>query len=91
MPGQRDTWGDDVRQFLRRYERARRGRGGYPSTMEQEAIRRVLDQRDALLEALKVIGQRARSDGSRTFDDCIRDLGWIDDHCRQAVARAEGR
>ena len=33
-------------------------------------------------ELLASIGRRARSDGNRTFDDCIRDLGWIDDQCR---------
>jgi hypothetical protein len=38
--------------------------------------------RDRLREALERIGRRARSDGSRTFDYAIRDLGWIDDECR---------
>jgi hypothetical protein len=46
----------------------------------------VCDQRDALLAAVRKIRLKARSDGSRTFDDCIRDLGWIDDECRRALA-----
>lgn len=36
----------------------------------------------AMNEALEAIQRYARSDGARTFDDCIRDLGRIDDICR---------
>jgi hypothetical protein len=35
-----------------------------------------------LEEDIQVIGRYARSDGDRTFDDCIRDLALIDDRCR---------
>jgi hypothetical protein len=35
-------------------------------------------------DALEAIGRLARSDGGRTFDDTIRDLGLIDDLCRGA-------
>jgi hypothetical protein len=38
------------------------------------------------IERLKIslafIALRARSDGTRTFDGCIRELEWIDDECR---------
>jgi hypothetical protein len=40
-----------------------------------------------LEEAIRVIGRYARSDGDRTFDDCIRDLGLIDDRCRAALTQ----
>lgn len=40
---------------------------------------------EQLRAALKQIQRRAFSDGRRTFDDCMRDLGWIDDHARQAL------
>lgn len=36
-------------------------------------------------EALQAIGRLARSDGNRTFDDCIRDLERIDDICREVL------
>ena len=38
-----------------------------------------------LLDAVEAIQALARSDGNRTFDDCIRDLGKIDDLCREAL------
>ena len=38
-----------------------------------------------MAEAIMFIAKRARSDGDRTFDDCIRDLGWIDDECRRVT------
>lgn len=42
-------------------------------------------------ELIAAIGRHARSDGQRTFDDCIRDLAWIDDQCRAvALAKLEG-
>ena len=44
---------------------------------------------DKLVEALEEIGRLARSDGQRTFDDCIRDLGYIDDLCRAYRSRAQ--
>jgi hypothetical protein len=47
----------------------------------------VCDQRDALLATVRKIRLKAHcGDGSRTFDDCIRDLGWIDDECRRVLA-----
>ena len=54
----------------------------------------VCDERDALRvenrrlrDSLILVGQRARrGDGSRTFDDCIADLSWVDDECRAALS-----
>jgi len=46
----------------------------------------ALSQRDARIAELEAhltfIGRVARSDGDRTFDRCIMDLGYIDDRCR---------
>jgi hypothetical protein len=39
-----------------------------------------------LEEALRAIQLCAFSDGSRTFDDCMNALSWIDDHARQALS-----
>lgn len=39
--------------------------------------------------ALEAIQRRARSDGNRTFDDAIRDLGLIDDLCRAALTEEQ--
>jgi hypothetical protein len=38
-----------------------------------------------LLNTLRSIHVRSRSDGSRTFDDCMHDLGEIDDICRRVL------
>lgn len=38
-----------------------------------------------LVASLQAIHLLARSDGHRTFDDCISDLGRIDDICRGAL------
>lgn len=41
-----------------------------------------------LVEALKAIQLRAFGDGTRTFDDCMKSLQWIDDHARLALTKA---
>lgn len=41
-----------------------------------------------ILAAIQAIARKARcDDGTRTFDDCTRDLGWIDDECRRLLRR----
>lgn len=53
-----------------------------------EATDAMADAANTLIElysTLKSISVRARSDGQRTFDDCIRDLERIDDVCRGAL------
>lgn len=43
-----------------------------------------LERLERAEKALSEIGRRAMNqEGDRTFDDCIRDLGWIDDECRR--------
>lgn len=57
-----------------------RGWGPHPS--------QIADLENCFLmmhEALHQIQRYARSDGQQTFDDCIRDLGRIDDICRGAL------
>jgi hypothetical protein len=44
-----------------------------------------------LEEAVRAIQLRAFSDGSRTFDDCISALMWIDDHARAALHPTEDK
>jgi hypothetical protein len=50
------------------------------------------DKLAGCVEALERIGERARHDGlgQRTFDDVIRDIGWIDDECRAALTNLQG-
>ena len=45
---------------------------------------------EELRKAVADIGKRARGDSRfpRTFDECISDLGWIDDECRRVAALA---
>lgn len=46
-------------------------------------IEMVIARREVIgVKALHNIQRYARSDGQRTFDDCIRDLERIDDICR---------
>lgn len=40
---------------------------------------------EVMHDALQQVHRYARSDGQRTFDDCIRDLERIDDICRGAL------
>ncbi len=40
-------------------------------------------------KALENIGQRAYTQGDRTFDDTLRILSWIDDECRRARSELE--
>lgn len=47
------VWAQGAQDFLNRYTNARRGRGGFPTSMDRLCVSRVLDERDALLEALK--------------------------------------
>ena len=56
------------------------------------ALALIARARDAerLEKAVGQIGRRARSDGNRTFDECIRDLMLIDDLCRALSALNEG-
>ena len=49
------------------------------------SLRALRTENTRLLDMLVRIGKRARSNGNRTFDDCLRDLGWIDDECRLLV------
>jgi hypothetical protein len=62
--------------------------GRYLGDMSAKAALAELAAKDheieALRDALRRIGERARSDGTRKFDECCRDLGWIDDECRRA-------
>ena len=47
-------------------------------------------ERDEALDAIRAIQLRAFSDGTRTFDDCMNALGWIDNHARAALTRLKG-
>lgn len=47
---------------------------------------------EAAHEALVAIRRYAGGDvGSRTFDDCMRNLMFVDDYARAALAKMEGR
>lgn len=50
------------------------------------AILATLSQRERAMAVIRSIRLRAGTDGSRTFDDLIRDIGWIDDECRAVLA-----
>lgn len=83
--GNVDWWQD--------YIRAELGRAHDFYGAEIARLNEALDMVAAEREAWKLRAQGveaaiyrvygySRSDGNRTFDDCIRDLGWIDDICR---------
>lgn len=63
-----------------------------PAALMADDLTALLDQAarvEAQAEVLEAIGRYAHTgDGSRTFDDCIRDLGRIDDLCRSLRAPA---
>ena len=70
----------------------------YLAAFECEADATLFTQADALkrdnarmVALVKRIGALARSDGSRTFDDCISDLERIDDLCRAPAPSLEVR
>jgi hypothetical protein len=42
-------------------------------------------ENERLKGMMEAIGRKARSNGNRTFDDVIRDMGEIDDLCRAAL------
>lgn len=46
----------------------------------------TLQQHERAMAALRAIKRRANYDGTRTFDDVIDDITWIDDECRRALA-----
>lgn len=46
-------WADQARAMLRRYASSKRGHGGYPTADERYAIHQALDERKALLDALR--------------------------------------
>lgn len=54
-----------------------RGTGPHPSPLDD-----LETCFEAMHAAIHTIQRYARSDGHRTFDDCIRDLERIDDICR---------
>ena len=58
---------------------------GEPATVTADDVLRA-----EMVSTLTAIGRTARSDGGRTFDDCIRDLAVIDDLARAVLDLIEG-
>jgi hypothetical protein len=56
-----------------------------PATVTADDVLRA-----EMVSTLTAIGRTARSDGGRTFDDCIRDLAVIDDLARAVLDLIEG-
>jgi len=50
-----------------------------------EACNQLEARVEALEKGVRTIGRRSRSDGQGTFDDMIREMGWIDDECRRLL------
>lgn len=77
-------------------ERARvaeeeRQRASLAAERLNEGIASLRTRLAAVQPLVEQIGRIARSDGQRTFDDCIADLSRIDDLCRSAKGDSDGR
>jgi len=85
-----DIWGEAVRDFLAQYDN-RRGRGGFPTAMDRAAIKRVLEQRSGLLEALRAARQTVLDlKNSRWSEVEGSDEEWVAE-IDAAIAKATGQ
>jgi hypothetical protein len=55
-----------------------------------DGVRRLKQSNGDLLASLEAINRRASPNGGRVMDALIRDLDWVTDEARAAIAKAEG-
>jgi len=69
-------------------ERLRRIEGDVTKSHRNPDGSEAADEIETLRARIAQIQRKAYSNGNRTFDDCIRDLGEIDDLARAALTEA---